>query len=97
MQIFVKIENGRTIAIEVSPMDTIDNVKAKIRDKEGLAPDSYTLQYNKKEVEEGRTLNDYDIRNESTLYLKTSAPGEAVVFLPNTYMCLLITWRLNNV
>ena len=70
MQIFVKIDDGKTIALEVSPMDTIDNIKMKIQDKEGLSPDSYTLQYNRKEVEEGRTLNDYDIKNESTLHLK---------------------------
>ncbi|KAL5470844.1 hypothetical protein EMCRGX_G028880 [Ephydatia muelleri] len=71
MQIFVNIDGGKTIALEVSPMDTIDNIKVKIKDKEGLMLDSYTLKYNNREVEEGRTLNDYDIKNESTLYLVT--------------------------
>ncbi|KAL5470845.1 hypothetical protein EMCRGX_G028881 [Ephydatia muelleri] len=70
MQVFVRLETGRIIAIEVSPMDTIDNIKMKIRDKEGLSPESFILQHGDMEVEEGRTLNDYDIRNETTLYLK---------------------------
>lgn len=66
----MRLETGRIIAIEVSPMDTIDNIKMKIRDKEGLSPESFILQHGDMEVEEGRTLNDYDIRNETTLYLK---------------------------
>ena len=78
MQIFVNIDGGKTIALEVSPMDTIDNIKVKIKDKEGLMLDSYTLKYNNREVEEGRTLNDYDIKNESTLYLVTLQSALAV-------------------
>lgn len=70
MQVFVRLENGKMISIEVSPMDTIDNIKMKICDKEGLHPESFILQHGSMEVEEGRTLNDYDIRNEATLYLK---------------------------
>ena len=70
MQVFVRLENGKMISIEVSPMDTIDNIKMKIHDKEGLQPESFTIQHGSMEVEEGRTLNDYDIRNEATLYLK---------------------------
>ena len=90
MQIFVNIEGGKIIALEVSPMDTIDNIKVKIKDKEGLPLDSYTLQYDKKDVEEGRTLNDYDIRNESTLYLKgVQGTNKECWLMTNTYMCLI--------
>ena len=81
MQIFVRLENGRMIAIEVSPMDTIDNIKAKVYDKEGLVPESFILEHGNREVEEGRTLNDYDIRNESTLYLKKKVQCKLVGFI----------------
>ena len=59
-------------------MDTIDNIKTKIRDKEGLSTESFFLEYGNREVEEGRTLTDYDIKNESTLYLKKIVQCERV-------------------
>lgn len=93
MQIFVNIDGGKTIALEVSPMDTIDNIKVKIKDKEGLMLDSYTLKYNNREVEEGRTLNDYDIKNESTLYLVTLQGALAVaVYVHVLEQLCFINW-----
>ena len=92
MQIFVNIDGGKTIALEVSPMDTIDNIKVKIKDKEGLMLDSYTLKYNNREVEEGRTLNDYDIKNESTLYLVTLQGALAVTVYVHVLEQLCFNW-----
>lgn len=88
MQIYVKILTGKTITLDIEASDPIENVKSKIQEKEGILPENQILTFDGETLENDRTLADYNIQKESTIYLTYSTLGITTNTETNTQLNL---------
>ncbi|KAL7543922.1 hypothetical protein ACHAXR_013301 [Thalassiosira sp. AJA248-18] len=69
MQLFVKTLTGKTVSIEIEEGESIEDVKAKIAEKEGIPPEQQRIIFGGQQLQDGKTVDDYNIGDDATLHL----------------------------
>lgn len=81
MQLFVKTLTGKTVSIEVEEGESIEDVKAKIAEKEGIPPEQQRLIFGGQQLQDSKTLDDYDVGDDATLHLVLRLRGGMQLFV----------------
>lgn len=79
MQLFVKTLTGKTVSIEIEEGESIEDVKAKIAEKEGIPPEQQRIIFGGQQLQDGKTVDDYNIGDDATLHLVLRLRGGGVI------------------